>query len=79
MSRNNPRGALIALAAASALGGCTDMYLDRRDTVSFAAGDITFPNDLQVAPASDDPYRHVAPARSPKTAAVFQEILRQTG
>ena len=39
MSRSNFRGALLALAAATALTGCTDMYLDRRDTVSFGAGD----------------------------------------
>ena len=34
------RAALLAVLGAAALtGGCTDMYLDRRDTVSFAAGD----------------------------------------
>jgi pyruvate dehydrogenase (quinone) len=32
---------------------------------------ITFPNDIQVAPADEDPYTHVAPARAPKTAPVF--------
>ena len=32
---------------------------------------ITFPNDIQVAVADEDPYAHVAPARTPKTAAVF--------
>src|SRR3954470_6914379 len=26
---------------------------------------ITFPNDIQVAPADQDPYQHVAPARPP--------------
>ena len=46
MSRNNLRGAILALAAATALGGCTDMYLDRRDTVSFAAGDATAANKV---------------------------------
>ena len=46
MSRNNLRGALLALAAATALGGCTDMYLDRRDTVSFAAGDAVATNKV---------------------------------
>jgi hypothetical protein len=46
MSRNNSRGAILALAAATALGGCTDMYLDRRDTVSFAAGDAVAVNKV---------------------------------
>ena len=46
MSRNNLRGAILALAAATALGGCTDMYLDRRDTVSFAAGDAVAANKV---------------------------------
>src|SRR5207253_10683363 len=32
---------------------------------------ITFPNDLQVAPADEDPYGHVAPAGPPKTAPVY--------
>jgi pyruvate dehydrogenase (quinone) len=30
---------------------------------------LTFPNDIQLAPVEDDPYRHPAPARSPSTAA----------
>lgn len=46
MSRNNFRGAILALAAATALGGCTDMYLDRRDTVSFGAGDAVAVNKV---------------------------------
>src|SRR5207253_11447896 len=46
MSRSNFRGAILALAAATALGGCTDMYLDRRDTVSFAAGDAVAANKV---------------------------------
>jgi pyruvate dehydrogenase (quinone)/pyruvate oxidase len=32
---------------------------------------ITFPNDIQVAPADQDPYQHVAPARPPSTAPVY--------
>jgi pyruvate dehydrogenase (quinone) len=28
---------------------------------------LTFPNDIQVAPAAEDPYRHVAPATPPHT------------
>jgi hypothetical protein len=46
MSRNNVRGAIVVLAAAIALGGCTDMYLDRRDTVSFGAGDAVATNKV---------------------------------
>jgi len=38
MSRSNAP-AILALAATTLLGACTDMYLDRRDTVSFGAGD----------------------------------------
>ena len=33
-----------ALAAATLTGACTDMYLDRRDSVSFAAGDAAASN-----------------------------------
>ena len=44
MSRNN-RLAVLALAA-PLLGACTDMYLDRRDTVSFAAGDAVAVNKI---------------------------------
>jgi len=44
MSRNN-RLAVLALAA-PLLGACTDMYLDRRDTVSFAAGDAVAANKV---------------------------------
>jgi pyruvate dehydrogenase (quinone) len=29
---------------------------------------LTFPNDIQLAPVSEDPYRHPAPARSPSTS-----------
>lgn len=32
---------------------------------------ITFPNDIQIAPADQDPYERVAPARPPSTAPVF--------
>ena len=39
-------GAVLALAAATLLGACTDMYLDRRDTVSFAAGDAVAANKV---------------------------------
>jgi hypothetical protein len=44
MSRSN-RLAVLALAA-PLLGACTDMYLDRRDTVSFAAGDAVAVNKV---------------------------------
>ena len=44
MSRNN---ACVVLAlAAPLLGACTDMYLDRRDTVSFGAGDAVAVNKV---------------------------------
>src|SRR3954453_22299901 len=33
---------------------------------------LVFPNDIQVAPAAADPYRHVAPATPPATAAPYQ-------
>ena len=38
--------AVLALAATTLLGACTDMYLDRRDTVSFAAGDAVAVNKI---------------------------------
>ena len=44
MSRNN-RLAVLALAA-PLLGACTDMYLDRRDSVSFGAGDAVAVNKI---------------------------------
>lgn len=47
MSRSKSRGAtILALAATTLLGACTDMYLDRRDTVSFAAGDAVAVNKV---------------------------------
>jgi len=32
---------------------------------------LTFPNDIQVADADEDPYQHVAPARPPKTSPIY--------
>jgi hypothetical protein len=47
MSRNKSRGlTALALGATMLLGACTDMYLDRRDTVSFAAGDAVAANKV---------------------------------
>src|SRR5437763_16469094 len=47
MSRNKSRGlTALALGATTLLGACTDMYLDRRDTVSFAAGDAVATNKV---------------------------------
>jgi hypothetical protein len=44
MSRNSFRGAMLALVAAPLLSGC--MYLDHRETVSFAAGDAVATNKV---------------------------------
>ena len=45
MSRNKGP-ALLALAATILLGACTDMYHDRRDSVSFGAGDAVAVNKI---------------------------------
>jgi hypothetical protein len=37
---------LAALATAALTGACTDMYLDRRDAVSFGAGDAPAANKV---------------------------------
>ena len=42
----NKGPALLALAATLLLGACTDMYLDRRETVSFGAGDAVAANKV---------------------------------
>src|SRR5882757_3278854 len=45
MRRIKLRGiSVAALAATTMLGACTDMYLDRRDTVSFEAGNASATN-----------------------------------
>ena len=47
MSRNTSRAlTALALGATTLLGACTDMYLDRRDTVSFEAGDAVAVNKM---------------------------------
>ena len=52
MSRNKPlrsnarNRVMLALAATTLLAGCTDMYLDRRYTVSFGAGDAVAANKV---------------------------------
>ena len=47
MSRIKSRSlTALALGATTLLGACTDMYLDRRDTVSFAAGDAVAANKV---------------------------------
>ncbi|HWH34252.1 MAG TPA: thiamine pyrophosphate-dependent enzyme [Acidimicrobiales bacterium] len=38
---------------------------------------LSFPNDIQVAPIGADPYRHVAPATSPSTSALFRSSANQ--
>ena len=45
MSRNKGP-ALLALAATILLGACTDMYHDRRDSVSFGAGNAVAANKV---------------------------------
>jgi hypothetical protein len=46
-SRKSSRGlAALALAATTLLGACTDMYLDRREAVSFGAGDAVAVNKV---------------------------------
>jgi hypothetical protein len=45
MSRNKSP-ALLALAATMLLGACTDMYHDRRDGVSFGAGNAVAANKV---------------------------------
>lgn len=35
---------------------------------------LTVPNDIQVASADEDPYRHVAPAISPATSAIYRPV-----
>ncbi len=40
---------------------------------------LTFPNDIQVAPIDEDPYRHVAPAEPPATAAASAHHVLQPG
>ncbi|HEX6498652.1 MAG TPA: thiamine pyrophosphate-dependent enzyme [Micromonosporaceae bacterium] len=32
---------------------------------------LSVPNDIQIAPATEDPYQHVAPANPPKTAPIY--------
>ena len=44
MSRNRFRGVMLALAAPTLLSGC--MYLDHRESVSFAAGDAVATNKV---------------------------------
>jgi len=47
MSRNTSLSlTALALGASTLLGACTDMYLDRRDTVSFEAGDAVAVNKM---------------------------------
>jgi hypothetical protein len=41
LSSNVTRAAAFATLFGSALAGCSDIYYDRRETVSFAAGDAT--------------------------------------
>lgn len=38
---------------------------------------LTFPNDIQIAPASQDPYEHVGPGTAPQSAPVLSLPPRQ--
>ena len=40
------RGAALALGFATLLGGCADIYYDRRETVTFYAGDAVASNKV---------------------------------
>jgi pyruvate dehydrogenase (quinone) len=40
---------------------------------------LSFPNDIQVAPSAEDPYRHVSPALPPSTAPTLAQHPLQPG
>lgn len=46
MSRSRIKLATIALIAATALAGCSDMYLDRRESISLSVGDAVATNKV---------------------------------
>ena len=46
MSRSRTKLAVCALLSATALAGCSDLYLDRRDTISLSAGDGLYSNQV---------------------------------
>jgi hypothetical protein len=68
-SKTKPMGRLIAAAVAataigSMLGGCSDLYTDRRDTVSLSGGDAVAANQLM---QMNDPW----PGHSGNTSVAF--------
>ena len=68
-SKTKPMGRLIAAAVATAaigsmLGGCSDLYTDRRDTISLSGGDAMAANQIT---QMNDPW----PAHSGKTNVAF--------
>jgi hypothetical protein len=68
-SKTKPMGRLIAAAVAAAaigstVGGCSDLYTDRRDSVSLSAGDSVAANQVM---QMNDPW----PAHSGNTSLAF--------
>ena len=68
-SKTKPMGRVIAAAVAAAaissmLGGCSDLYTDRRDTVSLSGGDAVAANQVM---QMNDPW----PAHSGNTSVAF--------
>ena len=46
MSRSGTKLATCALLAATALAGCSDLYFDRRESISLSAGDDVYGNQV---------------------------------
>jgi|HubBroStandDraft_6_1064221.scaffolds.fasta_scaffold34244_2 hypothetical protein len=68
-SKTRPMGRLIAAAVATAaigsmLGGCSDLYTDRRDTIALAGGDAVAANQVK---QMNDPW----PPHSGNTSVAF--------
>ena len=46
MSQSKTKLAICALVGASALAGCSDLYWDRRESISLSAGDAVYSNQV---------------------------------
>jgi len=46
LSRSGTKLATCALLAATALAGCSDLYFDRRESISLSAGDDLYANQV---------------------------------